>query len=87
MKKHPWACFTVILIVTGLVIGLSAADLWQYIIDFMRIGIDLFVTWIDEVIRALRDSITSVTNNADSGPASDVIIATSSAVNSIIHNV
>lgn len=70
MKKHPWLCFFAILIVAGLVIGITAGDLWQYIIDFIRIGIDLFVKWMDEVIRALRDSITSVTGPAGGSDAS-----------------
>lgn len=61
MKKHPWFCFFAILLVAGLVVGLTATDLWQYIVDFMKIGVDLLVKWLDEVIRALRDSITSVT--------------------------
>lgn len=66
MRKHPWLCFFAILLVVGLVVGLSAADLWKYIIDFMKIGVDLLVKWLDEVVRALRDSITSVTNTPGS---------------------
>lgn len=62
MGKHPWICLIVILIIVGLLIGISAADLWQYIIDFIKIGIDLFVKWLDEIIKALRDSISSVTS-------------------------
>ena len=61
MKKHPWLCFFAILLVAGLVVGLSAADLWQYIIDFTKIGIDLFVDWLKEVVVALRDSFAGVT--------------------------
>lgn len=61
MKKHPWLCFFAILLVAGLVVGLSAADLWQYIIDFTKIGIDLVVSWLKEVVVALRDSFTGVT--------------------------
>ncbi|MGN0006363.1 MAG: hypothetical protein ACI37Z_10415 [Candidatus Gastranaerophilaceae bacterium] len=62
MKKHPWLCFFAILLVAGLVVGLSAADLWQYIIDFTKIGIDLVVSWLKEVVVALRDSFTGVTS-------------------------
>ena len=61
MKKHPWLCFFAILLVAGLVVGLSAADLWQYIIDFTKIGIDLVVDWLKEVVVALRDSFAGVT--------------------------
>lgn len=61
MKKHPWLCFFAILLVAGLVVGLSAADLWQYIIDFTKIGIDLVVSWLKEVVVALRDSFTGIT--------------------------
>ena len=61
MKKHPWLCFFAILLVAGLVVGLSAADLWQYIIDFTKIGIDLVVSWLKEVVVALRDSFAGVT--------------------------
>lgn len=62
MGKHPWLCAVIVLIIVGLVLGLTAADLWDYIIDFMKQGIDLFVKWLDEVIKALRDSISSVTS-------------------------
>lgn len=62
MKKHPWLCFFAILLVAGLVVGLSAADLWQYIIDFTKIGIDLVVSWLKEVVVALRDAFTGVTS-------------------------
>lgn len=81
MKKHPWLCFLAILLVAGLVIGISAADLWQYIIDFMKIGVDLIVKWIDELIRALRDSITSVTKG--SGETSSVVETTTSFIDNI----
>lgn len=66
MKKHPWLCFFAILIVAGLVVGLTAADLWSYIIDFMKIGVDLLINWLNEVVKALRDSITSVTGTTSS---------------------
>ena len=49
-----------------LVVGLTAADLWSYIIDFMKIGVDLLINWLNEVVKALRDSITSVTGTTSS---------------------
>lgn len=72
MKKHPWLCFFIIMLVVGLVVGISATDLWQYIVDFMKIGVDLLIKWLNEVINAIRDSLTSVTgtNNSTSLPTS-----------------
>jgi len=69
MSKHPWLIFFTVLIAVGLIVGISVGDLWQYIIDFTKMGIDLFVNWINEVITALRDSISDVTpgNNAKNG--------------------
>lgn len=61
MGKHPWLFAIIVLVLAGLIIGISATDMWQYIIDFCKVGIDLFVQWLNEIIRALRDSITSVT--------------------------
>ena len=61
MGKHPWLFAIIVLVLAGLIIGISATDMWQYIIDFSKVGIDLFVQWLNEIIRALRDSITSVT--------------------------
>lgn len=60
MGKHPWLFAIIVLVLAGLIIGISATDMWQYIIDFCKVGIDLFVQWLNEIIRALRDSITSV---------------------------
>lgn len=72
MKKHPWLCFVIIMLVVGLVVGISATDLWQYIVDFMKIGVDLLIKWLNEVINAIRDSLTSVigTNSSTSLPTS-----------------
>lgn len=72
MKKHPWLCFFIIMLVVGLVVGISATDLWQYIVDFMKIGVDLLIKWLNEVINAIRDSLTSVTgtNTSTSLPTS-----------------
>ena len=61
MGKHPWLFAIIVLVLAGLIIGISATDMWQYIIDFCKVGIDLFVKWLNEIIRALRNSITSVT--------------------------
>lgn len=61
MGKHPWLFAIIVLVLAGLIIGISATDMWQYIIDFCKVGIDLFVQWLNEIIRASRDSITSVT--------------------------
>lgn len=62
MGKHPWLFAIIVLVLAGLIIGISATDMWQYIIDFCKVGIDLFVQWLNEIIRALRNSITSVTD-------------------------
>ena len=61
MGKHPWLFAIIVLVLAGLIIGISATDIWQYIIDFCKVGIDLFVQWLNDIIRAWRDSITSVT--------------------------
>ena len=61
MGKHPWLFAIIVLVLAGLIIGISATDMWQYIIDFCKVGIYLFVQWLNEIIRALRNSITSVT--------------------------
>lgn len=61
MGKHPWLFAIIVLVLAGLIIGISATDMWQYIIDFCKVGIDLFVKWLNEIIRALHNSITSVT--------------------------
>lgn len=60
------------MLVVGLVVGISATDLWQYIVDFMKIGVDLLIKWLNEVINAIRDSLTSVTgtNTSTSLPTS-----------------
>lgn len=72
MKKHPWLCFVIIMLVVGIVVGISATDLWQYIVDFMKIGVDLLIKWLNEVVKAIRDSLVSVTgtNNSDGLPTS-----------------
>ena len=43
MGKHPWLFAIIVLVLAGLIIGVSATDMWQYIIDFCKVGIDLFV--------------------------------------------
>lgn len=60
------------MLVVGLVVGIRATDLWQYIVDFMKIGVDLLIKWLNEVVNAIRDSLTSVTgtNTSTSLPTS-----------------
>ena len=60
------------MLVVGIVVGISATDLWQYIVDFMKIGVDLLIKWLNEVVKAIRDSLVSVTgtNNSDGLPTS-----------------
>lgn len=84
MKKHPWLCFFAILLVAGLVVGLSAADLWQYIIDFTKIGIDLVVNWLKEVIVALRDSFTGITEGTNTEVATTENMLSLDATNCIL---
>ena len=64
MKKHPFFTVIVILMICGLVVGISATDLWTYIIDFCKVGIELFVNWLSEMIIALRDAFKEATTNA-----------------------
>ena len=59
MKKHPILVIVTILIICGLVLGITATDLWDYIIDFCSIGIHLFVKWLNEMVIALRDAFNS----------------------------
>lgn len=59
MKKHPFLLILLVLVVVGLVLGISAGDLWSYIIDFLKEGISLFIAWMDQIITAIRDSLNT----------------------------
>ena len=64
MKKHPILTILTILLVCGLLIGISATDLWNYIIEFCKVGINLFVAWLNEMVIALRDAFnTAIASN------------------------
>lgn len=60
MKRHPVLCVILILIVVALLLGITAGDLWQYLIDFCKWGVALFINWISEMIQAIKDSLVSV---------------------------
>lgn len=61
MKKHPFILIVAILVIVGLVLGLSATDVWEYFIEICRTGIQIFMAWLNEIILALRDSLASMT--------------------------
>lgn len=64
MKKHPILIIVIILIICGLVVGVSATDLWNYVIDFCSVAIHWFVAWLNEMIITLRDAFNeAITSN------------------------
>lgn len=61
MKKHPILLCVVILVAVGLVLGLSATDVWNYVIELCSVVIHWFVAWLNEIIIALRDAFNEAT--------------------------
>lgn len=59
MNKHPFLVILAVLLIVGLVLGISAGDLWTYIVDFIKEGIRLFIAWMDEIIRTIRESLNT----------------------------
>lgn len=62
MKSNPWLIILLIVVIAALILGFTVGDIWQYIIDFIKQGIDFVVHYLNELIVALRDSLASVTN-------------------------
>ncbi len=62
MRRHPVITTIVILMLVALLLGITAGDAWHYIIDFCKTGVTLFIDWMDEMIRAIKESLLSAAN-------------------------
>ena len=59
MRNHSGLFLVFILILIALIMGISAADLWGYILDFTKIAFKYICEWIQTAIYAIRDALTS----------------------------
>ena len=77
MRNHSGLFILFILILIAIIIGISAADLWSYILDFTKIVFKYLCEWVQTVIYALRDALTS-------GLKANKPTATTQAVNAVL---
>lgn len=77
MRNHSGIFILFILILIAIIMGISAADLWSYILDFTKIVFKYLCEWVQTVIYALRDALTS-------GLKGDKSTATTQAVNAVL---
>ena len=77
MRNHSGLFILFILILIAIIMGISAADLWSYILDFTKIVFKYLCEWIQTVIYALRDALTS-------GLKANKSTATNQAVNAVL---
>lgn len=59
MRRHSGLFFLFILILIAIILGISASDLWSYIIDFTKVAFAYVCEWIQTVIYTIRDSLSA----------------------------
>ena len=64
MRKALWIILA-IAIVVAVILGISATDLWDYIIDLTRIAFKFLTNWIINVVEAVKEALLEAVSDTD----------------------
>lgn len=80
MRRHSGLFILLILILIAIILGITASDLWDYILNFTKIAFNYACEWLKTVIYTIRDSLSTGLKGETSPEATTQIVSAISNV-------